>query len=352
MTLKEASIDRKNNLNIIRLVAALMVLYMHSFSICVGESSADIFNLFTFGKEGAGGIAVDIFFIISGFLICRSYDRNHNVWKYIKARFLRIWPLLFVYVILTAFVVGPIISKYTLAQYFQGNITGYLKNLYFNSLDTYLPGVFSDHYNHSLNGSLWTLRYEVIAYIAVVVFSPIWRRRRIFAPVAFVLFAVCHVIYNCYSGIDIGPVSAEFISSMVRLGMFFIMGMCYYLYQDRIVISGRIAIVAFILLIAGMYLADFSIVFALFGSYIIFYLAFQKRFIATWYDKVGDLSYGVYILSFTVQQIVCEIVGTPVKYYLTMSMNPYLNMLISFIIVLPLAWISWHCLEKQCLKLK
>ncbi|MBO5617321.1 MAG: hypothetical protein J5901_03165, partial [Pseudobutyrivibrio sp.] len=85
MTINEAAIDRKNNLNIIRLVASLMVLYMHSFAVSVGVQDEDIFYLLTNHKDLAGGIAVYIFFIISGFLICKSYDRSRSLINYAKA---------------------------------------------------------------------------------------------------------------------------------------------------------------------------------------------------------------------------------------------------------------------------
>ncbi len=352
MTLKEAAIDRKNNLNIIRLVASLMVLYMHSFAICIGDQTQDVFGIMTFGKELAGGIAVDIFFIISGFLIFRSYARTNNPFKYFKARFLRIWPLLFVVIMVTAFIVGPIISRYSRAEYFAGDIGGFLLNIFFISSNTTLPGVFNYHYNHSLNGSLWTLQFEVLCYIAVALFSPVWKRFKQAGVISFILLAILYVVHTALGGFSLTFVSDSFLANLFRLSMFFAMGGCYYLYQDVIKLSLKYVLITFVCLAIGVYLTDFSVIFALFGSYIIFYIAFQKRFIATWYDKIGDLSYGIYIMSFPVQQIVCEYMGSPSEYYKTMTMNPYLNMVVSLLIVVALAYISWHLLEKQCLKLK
>lgn len=352
MTINEAAIDRKNNLNIIRLIASLMVVYMHSFAICIADQSKDVFYTLTNHKALAGGIAVYIFFIISGFLICRSFDRSKNLFSYFKARFLRIWPLLFVVVMVTAFILGPIITHYPTEEYFNGDITGFLRNIYFDSSNTTLPGVYPDHYNHSLNGSLWTLMYEVLWYVIVAVLAPLWKR---FKPTGLILYiglTITYLFFTYYDGAFIVFLPHSFILNFTRLGMFFAMGMCYYIYGNAIKLSVKLFFMAVLGLILGILFTDFIVTFSIFGAYIIFYIAFQKRFVANWYDKIGDLSYGIYIMSFPIQQTLVDYLGKPTEYYHTMSMNPYKNMLITVLIVVPLAWISWHCIEKPCLKLK
>lgn len=352
MTIKEAAIDRKNNLNLIRLIASLMVVYMHSFAICLGEQSQDIFYTLSNHKALAGGIAVYIFFIISGFLICRSYDRSKSVFAYFKARFLRIWPLLFVVVMATAFILGPILTVYSTEEYFKGDIAGFLKNIFFLSDVTTLPGVYSDHYNHSLNGSLWTLMFEVIWYVLVALLSPLWKKYKSTSVALFIALTGLYLIYT-YGGVgDIGPVSSAFIINFAKLGMFFSVGMIFYLFSDKILLSYKIFIAEIIILILGIIFADFIIIFACAGSYIIFYLAFQKRFIATWYDRIGDLSYGIYIMAFPIQQTLVEYLGEPTYGYNTLSMNPYINMGLTLLILVPLAMISWHFIESPCLRLK
>ena len=352
MTINEAAIDRNNNLNIIRLIASLMVVYMHAFAICIADQSKDVFYTLTNHKALAGGIAVYIFFIISGFLICRSFDRTKSVVKYFKARFLRIWPLLFVVVMVMAFVLGPILSEYSFEEYMQGDILGFLKNIFFIHNTTTLPGVYNYHYNHSLNGSLWTLMYEVMWYVIVAVISPLWKRFKASGIFIVVALGGIYILYTYNSPGDIGPLTASFMLNFSKLGMFFAMGMCYYLFGDNIKISWKLAMVAVAGLVLGICFTDFIITFCIFGAYIIFYLAFQKRFVATWYDKVGDLSYGIYIMAFPIQQTLVECIGTPTEIYHTMSMDPYLNMLYTLIIVIPLAWISWHCIERPCLRIK
>ena len=353
MTINEAAIDRKNNLNIIRLVASLMVLYMHSFAVSVGVQDEDIFYLLTNHKDLAGGIAVYIFFIISGFLICKSYDRSRSLINYAKARFLRIWPLLFVVTIVSAFVLGPILSEYTFSQYFSyGDISGFLLNLVFISSDTNLPGVFPNHYIHSVNGSLWTLMYEVIWYILVAATAVLWKKRKVIVPFMYLILTALYLAVNSGLVVGIALLNSGYALNMSKLGMFFTMGMSYYLYSDRIKLSFRAFLIAIIGLVLGILFGNFILTFSIFGAYIIFYIAFQKRFIATWYDKIGDLSYGIYIMAFPIQQTLVECLGKPTYGYNTLSMNSYLNMLLTLVIVLPLSYLTWHFIEEPCLKLK
>ncbi len=352
MTLRELSSDRHNNLNIIRLVASLMVLYMHSFSVCISDSSGDITYFLTNHKQLSGGLAVDIFFIISGFLIARSYDRSKNLWSYVKARFLRIWPLLFVVVMITAFVLGPLASSCSLTEYFQPDLFKFLRNMFFINTYSYLPGVFNYHYNHSLNGSLWTLQYEVICYALVAITAFLWRKYKGTAPAFALILAGLYAYVTYGTAFSFGPLSANFISNFVRLAMFFAVGMTYYSYEEKIKLTFRGFCLALAGLVIGILFFEFEIFFAIFGSYIIFYLAFQKHFVAGWYDRVGDLSYGIYIMAFPIQQLWLDIVGHPTEYYNTMTMNPYLNMVLTLLVVLPLSWFTWHYIEEPCLRLK
>ena len=344
MTIKEAAIDRKNNLNIIRLVASLMVLYMHSFAICLGVQDKDIMDVLTRHQAQSGGVAVYIFFIISGFLICRSYARSSSLWSYTKARFLRIWPLYFIVVTVYTFIIGALLTDYPFDVYFFSEIKEYLQALGFISSRAMLPGVFQYHYNHSMNGSIWTLMYEVLWYILVVALAPLWKR---FKASIVAIYAVMLFGYMMLSG-----TGDSFLLNFFTLGMFFTAGMMFYLFSDRIKLSWKYALVCLGVLIACIFISDFKAAFALFGGYIIFFIAFQKKYIATWYDKVGDLSYGIYIMAFPVQQLVCEFLGHPAEVYLTTTMNPYLNMVVSLCIVAPLAWLSWHFIEQPCLNLK
>jgi peptidoglycan/LPS O-acetylase OafA/YrhL len=239
-TLGELSQGTDNNLNLVRLIAALMVMYMHAFALSSATLEQDLMYTLTFHKVLSGQVGVDIFFIISGFLIYRSYERSSSPWRYLKARFLRIWPLLALFILSTAFIFGPMFSSLSKAEYYAGDQTGhvgsYLLNLLFDSSATRLPGVFAFHINQSSNGSLWTLQYEVLCYILVMAFLPICKKykKAIFAFIAISAFIYLFFTYGWSNEADtfiVFPVSV--LQNFGRLTWEFEMGVAYYLYRDR-----------------------------------------------------------------------------------------------------------------------
>ena len=351
--LADLSAGRDNNLNLVRLFASFMVMYMHSFALCIADQSKDIMYTLTFHKALSGQVAVDIFFVISGFLIYRSYDRKTNVGKYLKARFLRIWPLLALFILSTAYIIGPIITTMSREEYFQHKQYEYLTNLFFAASHTRLPGVFYNHIVIDINGSIWTLRYEVICYIFVLMMLPIIRRykKSIFIMIGFFAALYLFMSYG-WAADSLAFVSKDIILNIGRLTMMFCIGAFYYLYQDKIPICWQMLLASIVCLVAASYFIDYEIAFALFGSYIVIYIGFQDWKIARLYDKVGDLSYGVYVISFLVQQLVVDAMGVSPDGYEALRMDPYVNLGLSLLIVLPIAFISWHCFEKQLLKLK
>ena len=352
-TLDTLSQGKDNNLNLVRLIAALLVMYMHSFALCQANLEQDLMYTLTFGHALSGQVGVDIFFVISGFLIYRSYDRGNNIGKYLKARFLRIWPLLALFILSTAFIFGPMFTDLSMKEYFAGDIKGYLLNLVFISSQTRLPGVFVSHINSSANGSIWTLQYEVVCYILVLAILPLLRK---YKKLIFVMIAASAGVYLFFTYGWTDPnfyiVSKITLTNLGRLTLHFLVGVCYYLYRDKIIMSRNKFLIAVAGIIAGSYWLDYEIVFALFGAYIVLYLGFNYYGISKYYNKVGDISYGVYIMSFFVQQRVTEWLGAIPLGYRAYYMDTYQNFWVSVLIVVPLSLISWHCFEKQLLKLK
>ncbi|MBP6749453.1 MAG: acyltransferase, partial [Xanthomonadaceae bacterium] len=144
----------RNNFNLIRLFAAWLVIYSHAWAI-TGIDGSDLVGRMTITKS-AGAFAVDVFFVISGFLVAASLERR--TWRaFLVARALRIYPALVVCVLATVFVLGPVMT--TAADYWRDATTW--RYLWANATlwraEFWLPGVFETLPRTAVNGSLWTL---------------------------------------------------------------------------------------------------------------------------------------------------------------------------------------------------
>jgi peptidoglycan/LPS O-acetylase OafA/YrhL len=163
MNLGSKKINR-NNLNVVRLGAAILVLYGHSF-IFLGLPNPLFLSWLPLGVLG-----VYIFFTISGYLITESWDRDPNLLRFIARRMLRIFPGLIVCVFLSILVLGPVFTTLPLKKYLESQYTwGYLKNIGLY-ITYYLPGLFeTNRVPNAVNGSLWSLPVEFLMYIFIAI---------------------------------------------------------------------------------------------------------------------------------------------------------------------------------------
>src|SRR5208283_3958352 len=158
---------RKNNLDVIRLAAALMVIFSHSFGLAINwvpkvPFYKGIDNGLGFLDNNFALLGLQIFFIVSGFLITKSYMDNRDPVRFLWARFLRIFPALICVILITTFVIGPLFTVHPLVIYLTSGPTySYLSNITLYGYTASLPGVFN---NTALNVPLWTLKYEFAFY--------------------------------------------------------------------------------------------------------------------------------------------------------------------------------------------
>lgn len=152
---------RTNNFNIIRLMAAFMVMAGHMGYI-LGS------NIPMLWGQGVQSVGVKIFFLLGGYFISRSWMSDPCLQRYGIKRIFRIFPPLIVYVLLATFIIGPLLSELTVKEYFVNPQTYiYLKNILLYPIYA-LPGVFvTNPYPNAVNGSLWTLPVEIFLYILI-----------------------------------------------------------------------------------------------------------------------------------------------------------------------------------------
>ncbi|PZP38936.1 MAG: acyltransferase [Pseudomonas fluorescens] len=320
--------SRQNNLDFIRLFAAFMVLFAHSFAL-TGTRHV--------GGIDTGTLGVLIFFSASGFLITRSYARNPNWKTFLKARLLRIIPALIPLVLLCAFVLGPLVTTLPLSEYFAERHTySYLKNAIPVNMQYPLPGVFSTNPNTAVNGSLWTLSHELKCYLAVLILGVCGiLRSKWLRPLSVLAFVLGCVVL----------MGAEFAGNKgITMQMAFLSGAVYYVWWKQIPQNISLAIAATLILAAGIYFGYMAYAWYFVGPYALLFWAYYKPLKLWRFTQNGDISYGVYIYAFPIQQWLVWYTGG--------TISAWANFICTAILVVPFAWASWHGLEKRALALK
>ena len=165
---------RANAFDLIRFLAATGVLFSHNFA------TVGLKEPVYFGGQTLGSLGVFVFFAVSGYLVQKSWDRRPDARSFILSRGLRIFPGLVVCLLFCAFILGPLVTKASLIDFFS-SINTY--RFIFANLMMFvqhyddLPGVFLDvPLPPHVNSSLWTIRYEIFMYIVLLAVSSIFKR--------------------------------------------------------------------------------------------------------------------------------------------------------------------------------
>jgi peptidoglycan/LPS O-acetylase OafA/YrhL len=163
-TFADAFIASDNNFNLIRMIAASIVLFSHCFLLTGIPNREPFLKLGNY--DTGGGWGVSIFFVISGFLVTRS-ALSHGTFDYLLSRIIRIVPALALVTIVTVFLIGSLETTETTSEYFLSKQTWrYLLNIDVFDLTYNLPGVFMSNPEAGIvNASLWTLPLECGFYI-------------------------------------------------------------------------------------------------------------------------------------------------------------------------------------------
>lgn len=331
--------DRSNNFNLIRLVAAFGVLFFHVYPLIGLEHDPLSFTRWL----NFGSLSVRVFFIVSGFLLTDSLMRNPDIWSFAIARALRIWPALIAATLFCVFVLGPCIS--TDPMYWRHPATySYLWSATIFETRALLPGVFATNTLPVVNGSLWTLPYEVFCYGVLAVGFVTVKQFRVFVVCMFV-FCIWMILKGY------GVLSPIFANVLVlfacELGVFFAAGSLLRLYRFKGHWALDMAAVAVLAVSVWVSVNDWKPFFvAQFVSipYLVIRLAYAPyRPLVHVLDKV-DVSYGVYLYSYPVTQTVVMYIGK--------EQGVLMTTLLATIGTMPLALASWYLIEKPALKLR
>lgn len=265
----------------LRLALATGVLVFHSYTLGFPASTPTPVLI-----RGAASIMVPGFFSVSGFLVAGSVAR-HTLPIYFLKRALRVLPGLAVSVLLTVFVLGPVLTQDTL-YWSRATTWEYLLNMAGLSVSN-LPGVFRDNPIRNTNGSLWTIGFELSCYWALACVSLVifrWRAVMLAATVAGLLI---------YPAVYLSEGRGTFIGGAMLMLSFFC-GVTLYLYRDKVRISTPLAVGAMLLAYfcnsaALLPVSILPVAYAIVGLGTV--QAPRLR---------ADYSYGVYVAAFPIQQ--------------------------------------------------
>jgi len=328
---------RHNLFDFLRITAALAVLVSHQLSL-TGRAEWGIP-----GFQSLGGLGLLVFFTMSGYLVCESWQRDPNLIRFAIRRFLRIWPGLAVAVLLAACLLGPLMTTLPLGSYFgDPSFTKYFENLRFNDSQQ-LAGVFAGNPVTAVNGSMWTLPIEVRWYGLLALGGLIGALRWRWLLATFTLLVAVH--YFILLDVEGVIASSGDRGWKEELGLYFLAGACIQRFESEWCSRRTLSLVVTFTLAA--------LVFVLgephFAYWIVLTATTINIALISWrplatLTRRGDFSYGLYVYAFPVQQTIVALTHNTLPFAIGLS--------ISVVVTLGFAVASWHLVEASSLRLK
>ncbi len=337
MLLNQILNPKNNNFDLLRLMAALLVIYGHSYAFVPTAVVTDwVAGLL--GFDYSGSLAVKFFFMLSGLLVTASLLNRPRPVEFVVKRAARIFPGLFICLCVSVFVVGPLFTTLPLAEYFSHSQTWkyLIDNAFLYEIQWHLPGVFTES-KYGLNGSLWTLPLEALCYLflaafyALGVWRSVWLANLVLFGVLFLSFVMPRYLPSSFSN---SP-EAYLLPGCFALGALFATN------QKIISINLKgvfaLGLLTVVFWPTGMKMSVFYLSF----FYACLYFG-SLKFIVEKLKIPADPSYGVYIYGFVIQQCLG---------HLFPDKGIVFHQLTAAVVAITAGTISWYLVEKPVMYL-
>lgn len=329
--------DRANNFPLLRLVAAISVILADAFLLAGGHQNM------AQPPEGAGWLGqfgVSIFFVIGGYLVTQSYETTRSTPRFLLKRFLRVYPALLACLLFCALAIGAAVTVLPLGDYYrQESVAKFIvMNLLMQvQVDTLPTVIFTANESGGIvDGPLWTVPYGFASYATVALLGRFgWLRMRVIAGLW--LVGIAAALYDT-------TLWQNFIGGFLPLLGCFAAGMAMFKLRGDWLRDRRLALLSAVglLIAAGMDVS--AALFAIFGAYLVIHLALDPRLPRVNAAKYGDLSYGLYLYGWPVQQTILWLCGDALPWWALFA--------IALPVTAALAFISWQIIERPALSLK
>jgi peptidoglycan/LPS O-acetylase OafA/YrhL len=332
-SLAEASEGRANHTAFVRFVLTSVVIYSHSFMFLWGTNEREPVSILTQRQASAGGLAVEGFLVLSGFLVTRSWFYSRGLKDFVIRRIVRVYPGFLAAVAFSGLIAVPF-----LAPQFEPTTgpVSFWRDLLPPALVLKYPLLWS-------NGSLWILPYELACYVMIVVLGLLGglsRRRMI----------LLLWLLNCsvFAGQIHGQMFQHHDMAISRIVNNYLAGVVFFLYRDSI----RLSWAGFATSVLGLTL--FGVVWAtscylpfvspLLWGYVLLFVCYYRVGPLQHFARYGDFSYGTFLYAFPIQLTLVM--------YLRESLHPITLFLAAWPIAAVFGVLSWFLVEQPFLRLK
>ncbi|WP_214020945.1 acyltransferase [Methanoculleus sp.] len=319
-----------NNFDFLRFAAAAVIVVTHAYALRLGYVGMGMYDPVIL----IGQAALAALLVTSGYLIAASWESTASPLRFAWKRFLRVVPALVLAILVTLFVIGPLMTSLPLVEYFGALFSpaGLATVPFFENGSAI--GLFQDNPWTYVNGPLWTIPLEVAMYgvVAALGISGLLHRWGAITALA----AVNVLLWVAWFD--------DPRMSKIRFTLYFLIGAILYLHRERVAYRPVVAGALLLLLGLSTMTPYLTVAGMIAIPYLTIYAAHLPVPLLNTFGRPGDFSYGIYIYHYPVQQMLIQATGN--ELFLPALCG------LSFLATFALAFLSWHAVERRALAAK